>query len=218
MHTWKVLHSSPIALRVTAEGDPAVHYSQPMPGGNEAIDTRTDEQLLDAHRMGDPHAFTDLINRHLDYLWSVALRTSNNPEDAADALQDALFAAHRTADQFRSDSKVTSWLHRIVVNACLDRIRRNKVRKTVPLPEWDVLPIAAAGDDMAVVDLSVSIGRALHALPEGQRAAIVAVDIEGYSVAEAASLLGVAEGTIKSRCARGRLKLAQVLRHLKDPP
>lgn len=186
-----------------------------MAGGNDAVDLHTDEQLLRAHAAGDPGAFTDLINRHLDYLWSVAIRTSQNPEDAADGLQDALLAAHRTAGDFRSDAKVTSWLHRIVVNACLDRIRRNNARRTVPLPEWDVLSIADTADDIAAVDLSVSIGRALHALPEGQRQAIVAVDLEGYSVAEAASLLGVAEGTIKSRCARGRLKLAQVLGHLR---
>ncbi len=195
---------------------PGLHYSQPMPGGNDAIDTRTDEQLLRAHLAGDPHAFTDLINRHLEYLWSVALRASQNPEDAADALQDALFAAHRTAQDFRSDAKVTSWLHRIVVNAGLDRIRRNKVRRTVPLPEWDVTAIADTADELAAVDLSVSIGRALDVLTDGQRAAIVAVDIEGYTVAEAATILGVAEGTIKSRCARGRLKLAQVLGHLRD--
>ncbi len=181
------------------------------------MDLRTDEQLLRAHAAGDQHAFTDLINRHIDYLWSVALRTSRNPEDAADGLQDALLAAHRTAADFRSDAKVTSWLHRIVVNACLDRIRRNNARRTIPLPEWDDLSIADPTDEISSIDLSVSIGRALHVLPEGQRQAIVAVDIEGYSVAEAATLLGVAEGTIKSRCARGRLRLAQVLGHLRTP-
>ncbi|AZZ80469.1 RNA polymerase sigma factor SigM [Gordonia alkanivorans] len=186
-----------------------------MAGGNDAVDLRTDEQLLGAHVAGDPGAFSVLVNRHLDYLWSVAIRTSQNPEDAADGLQDALLAAHRTAADFRSAARVTSWLHRIVVNACLDRIRRNNARRTVPLPEWDVMSIADTTDDIAAVDLSVSIGRALHTLPEGQRQAIVAVDLEGYSVAEAASLLGVAEGTIKSRCARGRLKLAQVLGHLR---
>lgn len=188
-----------------------------MAGGTEAVDLRTDEQLLRAHAAGDQHAFTDLINRHIDYLWSVALRTSRNPEDAADGLQDALLAAHRTAADFRSDAKVTSWLHRIVVNACLDRIRRNNARRTIPLPEWDDLSIADPTDEISSIDLSVSIGRALHVLPEGQRQAIVAVDIEGYSVAEAATMLGVAEGTIKSRCARGRLRLAQVLGHLRAP-
>lgn len=193
-----------------------LHYSQPMAGGTDATETRTDEELLHAHLAGDPDAFPDLIRRHLDYLYSVACRTSQNPEDAADALQDALIAAHRTAHDFRSDAKVTSWLHRIVVNACLDRIRRNRVRRTLPLPDWDVLAIADTNDEIAGVDLSVSIGRALHVLPEGQRAAIVAVDLEGYSVAEAAAILGVAEGTIKSRCARGRLRLAQVLGHLRE--
>ncbi|MEO9330648.1 RNA polymerase sigma factor SigM [Gordonia aurantiaca] len=186
-----------------------------MAGGDNAVELRTDEQLLHAHVAGDPHAFTELVNRHLDYLWSVALRTSRDVEDAADGLQDALLAAHRMAADFRSDAKVTSWLHRIVVNACLDRIRRNNSRRTIPLPEWDDLSIADPADEISSVDLSVSIGRALHSLPEGQRRAIVAVDIEGYSIAEAAALLGVAEGTIKSRCARGRLRLAEVLGHLR---
>ena len=98
-------------------------------------DSRDDETLLAAHVHGDPTAFDILIRRHQSYLWSVACRTSNNAEDAADALQDALFNAHRMAAHFRADARVTSWLHRIVVNSCLDRIRRNKVRATVTLTE-----------------------------------------------------------------------------------
>ncbi|NED62771.1 RNA polymerase sigma factor SigM, partial [Streptomyces sp. SID10244] len=146
----------------------------------------------------------------------LACRTSNNPDDAADALQDALLNAHRMASRFRSDAKVTSWLHRIVVNACLDRIRRNRVRRTVPIPEYDLLPLADDHDQMAAVDLSISIGRALDTLPPDQRAAVIAVDVEGYSVSEAAQRLGVPIGTIKSRCSRGRLRLAQALGHLRE--
>ncbi|GAC66780.1 RNA polymerase sigma factor SigM [Gordonia soli] len=179
-------------------------------------DPRTDEDLLRAHVSGDAGAFTTLIERHQAYLWSLACRTSATPEDAADALQEALLNAHRMAHRFRSDAKVTSWLHRIVVNACLDRIRRNKVRATIPLPEYDVLPLADPRDQMGDVDLSLSIGRALDALTPDQRAAIVAVDIEGYSVAEAAERLGVATGTIKSRCSRGRVRLAELLGHLRQ--
>ncbi|MEE4025471.1 RNA polymerase sigma factor SigM [Gordonia sp. PKS22-38] len=185
-----------------------------MPRGS--IDARSDEDLLLAHVRGDPGAFSALVERHHAYLWSVACRTSDNPDDAADALQDALMNAHRMAEQFRSDAKVTSWLHRIVVNACLDRIRRNRVRLTVPIPEFDVAPLADDRDQMAAVDLSVSIGRALDALPPDQRAAVVAVDVEGLSVKEAAERLGVPIGTVKSRCARGRLRLAQSLGHLRD--
>ncbi len=180
-------------------------------------DGRSDEQLLSAHVAGDEQAFAVLIHRHQNQLWAVARRTSHTSDDAADALQDALFNAHRHAHRFRSDAQVTSWLHRIVVNACLDRIRRNKLRQTVPLPEYDIPAFADPHDPTISVDLRLSIGHALDALPSDQRAAVVAVDVEGYSVSDAAELLGVPTGTIKSRCSRGRAKLAVVLGHLRDP-
>ena len=100
---------------------------------------------------------------------------------------------------------------RFVVNACLDRIRRNRVRPTVPLDD-DVREPRDPSDHYADLDLSMVVERALFTLPPDQRAAIVAVDMEGYSVADAAAALGVPPGTIKSRCARGRQKLAEVLR------
>ncbi|MGV9709850.1 RNA polymerase sigma factor SigM [Gordonia sp. NPDC003424] len=181
-----------------------------------SVDVRSDEDLLRAHVHGDPDAFAILITRHHTYLWSLACRTTENPDDAADALQDALLNAHRMADRFRSDAKVTSWLHRIVVNACLDRIRRNRSRTTVPFPEHDVSSFADERDHMAAVDLSVSIGRALDALPPDQRAVIIAVDVEGYSVSEAAERLGIPVGTVKSRCSRGRVRLAEILGHLRE--
>lgn len=186
-----------------------------MPGGT---DTRTDEALLRAHVDGDPEAFGVLITRHHRRLWSVAYRTSPTPEDAADALQDALLNAHRMAHRFRADARVTSWLHRIVVNACLDRVRRNRSRSTLPLNDRDSLVVADPADHISAVDLSVSIGRALHHLNADQRAAIVAVDIEGYTLADAADLLGVPIGTIKSRCSRGHARLAQLLGHLNENP
>ncbi len=99
---------------------------------------------------------------------------------------------------------------RFVVNACLDRIRRNRVRPTVPLGEETREP-RDPFDRYADVDLSLVVEKALFSLPPDQRAAIVAVDMEGYSVADAAAALGVPVGTIKSRCARGRQKLAVVL-------
>ncbi len=75
-----------------------------------------------------------LLARHRDRLWAVALRTMRNPEDAADALQEAYISAFRRAHTFRGDAKFTTWMHRIVVNACLDRIRRNKARSTDRCP------------------------------------------------------------------------------------
>jgi RNA polymerase sigma-70 factor (ECF subfamily) len=174
---------------------------------------RDDRALLHAHLAGDPYAFNDLVHRHRDRLWAVALRTLGDREEAADALQDALLSAYRAVDRFRGDSAVTTWLHRIVVNACLDRIRRRQARPTVPLPEVDVHPAPLADRDTALV-----VQQALGQLPVEQRAALVLVDVQGYSVAEAAAILGIAEGTVKSRCARGRARLAGLLGYLRNPP
>ncbi|WP_406073778.1 RNA polymerase sigma factor SigM [Micromonospora sp. NBC_01638] len=181
----------------------------------------TDLELLRAHVDGDPHAFAELFHRHRDRLWAVALRTLGDREDAADALQDALLSAHRAAARFRGDSAVTTWLHRIVVNACLDRIRRRQAHPTVPLPDGNraedrsgiggVEPAAPAEDH----DTALVVREALAALPFEQRAALVLVDVQGYPVVEVAHILGVAEGTVKSRCARGRARLAVLLGHLR---
>src|ERR1700759_4544289 len=77
---------------------------------------------------GDADAFGELFRRHRDRLWAVALRTVCDPDEAADALQDAMVSAFRRAADFRGESAVTTWLHRIVVNASLDRLRRRAAR------------------------------------------------------------------------------------------
>ncbi len=176
-------------------------------------DDRTDPELLRAHLDGDRYAFGELVARHRDRLWAVALRTVGDQEEAADALQDALLSAYRAAGRFRGDAAVTTWLHRIVVNACLDRIRRRAVRPTVPLIE-DVGVPARPPD----ADTAMDVAAALAQLPVEQRAALVLVDMHGYPVAEVAAILGVAEGTVKSRCARGRARLAVHLGYLRNPP
>ena len=188
----------------------------------DASDERTDAELLQAHVAGDPQAFGVLFGRHRDRLWAVALRTMGNREDAADGLQDGLIAAYRRAASFRGDAAVTTWLHRVVVNACLDRIRAQRVRRAEPLPD-DVdqhagdhgSPLARPPDDPAEAAVADERRRlvlaALAELPAEQRAALVLVDMEGYPVAEAAEMLGCAVGTVKSRCFRGRARLAELL-------
>lgn len=182
--------------------------------------TPSDADLLAAHVAGDTQAFGLLVERHRDRLWAVALRTMRNRDDAADALQDAYVSAFRRAASFRGDAAVTTWLHRVVVNACLDRIRRNKVRTAVALPD-DVDRVAELGvvddrqDALEIQERRREVLAALGELGADQRAALVLVDMEGYSVEEAASMLGCAPGTVKSRCSRGRAKLAPLLGHLR---
>jgi RNA polymerase sigma-70 factor (ECF subfamily) len=169
--------------------------------------------LLVAHVGGDRYAFEELFYRHHRQLYRLAQITSRNHDDAADALQDAMLSAHRSAPSFRHDASVSSWLYRIVVNACLDRLRRNKAHAVTPL-EDDVCHL---GDPTPRVDTTLVVERALLRLPVEQRAVVVAVDMQGYSVAETARLLGVPEGTVKSRCSRARAKLAKALEYFDDP-
>jgi RNA polymerase sigma-70 factor (ECF subfamily) len=177
-----------------------------------------DAALLRAHVAGDREAFGELVRRHRDRLWAVALRTLGDREEAADALQDALLSAYRGAERFRGDSAVTTWLHRIVVNACLDRLRRKQARPTVPLPETESAAFVARTASRPDLDTAMVVHAALAQLPAEQRVALVLLDMQGYSVAEIADLLGVAEGTVKSRCARGRARLAVILGHLRREP
>lgn len=180
---------------------------------------RTDEELLADHVEGDAQAFEELFLRHRHRLWAVALRTMGNPDDAADALQEALISAFRRAPSFRGQSAVTTWLHRIVVNACLDRIRRNQVRRVDALPDDIDRDESLATDEdhdeiVVAADVRDDVAEALGQISPDQRAALILVDMQGYSIEEAASMLGCATGTIKSRCSRGRARLAPLVAHL----
>lgn len=197
--------------------------------------SRTDADLLAAHVAGEADAFAELFARHRERLWAVALRTTGNSEDAADGLQDGMVAAYRRAASYRGTAAVTTWLHRVVVNACLDRLRAARVRRTEPLPD-DLdeyggrgSPAAAHGASGGAVDGTAPenpadlaeqgerrerVLAALRTLPEEQRAALVLVDMEGYPVAQVAMMLECRVGTVKSRCARGRARLARALADL----
>lgn len=174
---------------------------------------RTDQELLAAHAAGDRHAFEYVVRRHERRMWAVALRTMRDPDDAADAVQDALVNAYRAVSTFRGDAEVSTWLHRIVVNACLDRLRR--ARPTAELPDDDAMAdtqLAVAPDEVSRLEDRLRLRAALDALPQAQRLAVLLVDVEGFSITETADLLGVAGGTVKSRCSRGRAALAAWLR------
>ncbi|MCW2936039.1 MAG: polymerase sigma factor SigM [Actinomycetia bacterium] len=181
----------------------------------------TDAELLRRHVAGDSDAFSRLFLRHRDRLWAVALRTACDPEDAADALQEAMISAFRRAADFRGESAVTTWLHRIVVNAAVDRLRRRPGRN--PYGQG-----AEAGPDSQTADgphmlpysvesaeLRLDVDAALRKLPHQQRTALVLVDMLGYPVADVSEMLGVSVGTVKSRCARGRARLLPYLSHLR---
>ena len=180
-----------------------------------AYDGVSDQELLTRHVEGDADAFGEIVRRHRDRLWAVALRTLGDREEAADAVQDALVSAYRAAHTFRGQSAVTTWLHRITVNACLDRARKAASRKTAPVDDTERLeqllePHESASAPAERNDLHRQLIEAMGTLPPDQRAALVLVDMQGYPVAEAARILDVPTGTVKSRA-----RLLPLLTHLR---
>ena len=186
-----------------------------MPGGNG--ERPSDAELLGRHVAGDSEAFGELFRRHRDRLWAVALRTVCDPDEAADALQDAMVSAFRRAADFRGESAVTTWLHRIVVNAALDRLRRKAVRPAVSAADEQAFEalVAPGSDPARAADARLDVDAALRILPPQQRAALVLVDMLGYPVNDAAVILNTSVGTVKSRCARARARLLPHVAHLR---
>jgi RNA polymerase sigma-70 factor, ECF subfamily len=159
---------------------------------------QTDADLLRSHAEGDSEAFGHLYARHRDRLHGVARRIVG--DDAEDVLHDAMISAFRRAACFRGHSAVGTWLHRIVVNAARDCARRRplvaEADETVPCP----VPHRS--------DNKQELRWAGRVLSRGQQQAILLMDIYGYSADEAAQVLGVSPGTVKSRASRGRARLA----------
>ena len=149
-----------------------------------------------------------------------------SPEEAADALQDALISASRRAGQYRGDAAVLTWLHRIVVNCCLMRLRSRKRKPTVPiddlLPTFDetghhsrrVVPWSnKAEDNVMAAETREQVRACMNRLPDHYRTVILLRDIEGYDTQETAELLGISRESAKIRLHRAR----QALRTLLEP-
>ena len=186
-----------------------------------ARDSVSDHDLLARHVAGDPDAFGELVRRHRDRLWAVALRTLGDREEAADAVQDALVSAYRAAHTFRGQSAVTTWLHRITVNACLDRARKAASRKTSPVDDTERLeqllePHESASAPAERNDLHRELlrGPRVPSRPTSAPPSSSSTCRATPSPRPRASST-CPTGTVKSRCARGRARLLPLLTHLR---
>jgi RNA polymerase sigma-70 factor, ECF subfamily len=165
-----------------------------------------DEELVRRAQKGDRFAFERLVEQHEQRLYTLAARVLGSREDAADAVQEALVRAWLALPKFRGDARFSTWLYRIVVNAAHDMRPKRREMPTDELPEP-----ADPRDRFAEQELSGELQRALDALDESYRVAVVLYDVLGCSYAEIAEMTGVAEGTVKSRIFRGRSELAERL-------
>lgn len=154
--------------------------------------------------MTDLHA---LIAAHDRSLRALAFRLLGDREGMDDVLQEAYAKAFRGVARFRGEAAASTWLYRIVYNACLDELRRRERRRTEPLGAE-----VAAADPFAASEAWADLAAALASLPVEERAAVLLVDADGYDYASAARVLGVPEGTIASRLSRARASLRAALR------
>ncbi len=170
---------------------------------------------------GDTEAVTELYKRHERRAYNLALRTLGNPWDAADVTQEAFIKAFRNLGGFKGEALFSTWLHRIVVNAAYDHLRRQRpdpmdaeILDDISGPAGTAVIVGSSrgGIDPAIDGLSDPLRGALMDLNEGFRFAVVLCDLLGFPYGEAAEILGVQEGTIKSRIFRAREALAASLR------
>ena len=164
-----------------------------------------ERELIRRAQKGDRFAFELLAERHQAKLMTLAARMLGSHADAADAVQETLLRAWIALPRFRGEAQLSTWLYRIALNAVHDV--RAKSRPASELPET----LAEPRDRVAQAELSGDLQRALDTIDADFRAAVLLVDVLGTPYAEAADLLGVAEGTVKSRVFRGRRELAALL-------
>jgi RNA polymerase sigma-70 factor, ECF subfamily len=198
------------------------------PGRPPRREDTTDEQLLVAYGSGEDResAFTELVERYERRVYGICHRYFGERTDAEDATQEAFLRIARGAATFTGDSKLSTWIYRVTINACHDLARKRARRPQTPVA--DVVATADAhlrhealgwdhGDPAISTERTAEIQMALLGLDEVSRALLILVALEGASYGEAAAALDLPVGTAKSRVHRARAKLAEILAGTADP-
>ena len=184
--------------------------------------TRKEEAaLVQRIQNGDADAFAVLMEEYQKKVYLLALRTVGNQQDAEDMTQEAFLRAYRSIHSFRGDSKLSVWLYRLTTNLCIDLLRSRGRKPTVSLTVEDSdedtqeLDVTDERYDPEEIfqrrELQRAVQRGLAALPEDYRVILVLRELEGLSYAEIGEVLGLEEGTVKSRLFRARKKLCEFL-------
>lgn len=168
-----------------------------------------DQRLVRRAQAGDRDAFAQLVGAERQRLFTLAARELGSAADAEDAVQEALIRAWRALPRFRGDASFATWMYRICLNAIADQ--RSRRARGAGAPLEDVPEPADPRDLIVASELSTALQDALAGLEETYRTPVLLYDVLGRSYGEIAAVLGVAEGTVKSRIFRGRAELARLL-------
>ena len=172
---------------------------------------------MDFYQAGDSEALGFLLKRLRPRMDQVVRSKILDRELANDALQEACITIFKSANSFRGDSKVFTWIYRLLVNACIDQLRKEKIRSSQNVDDEILLTTEdsrASFEEQTSSELVIRL--AMKELTTDQREAISLVWIDGFTVEETSEILGIPLGTVKSRCDRGKKALAVLLREL-DP-
>ncbi|GAA4916720.1 RNA polymerase sigma-70 factor (ECF subfamily) [Actinomycetospora succinea] len=181
----------------------------PAAGAADVTLVPTDTFLVDRARVGDREAYAALVHRHRDRVYRVALQVLGCPADADDVAQDVVIHLATALERFDGTAAFTTWLHRVVVNRCLNHRRAH--RPTSEITE-SAHPRSRGPEHAVVTAAEVAAGlRAVAALPDELRVPLVLVQLEGMSYRQAAAVTGVSEATVRGRLARARYRLASAM-------
>lgn len=174
-----------------------------------------DRALVNAFLAGNESAFNEIMLAHEDRVFSLCLRIMRTRESALDAVQETFITVFRKAHLYNGESAFSTWLYRVATNTCYDQLRKQKRRRTEAIPEGREVVDPTAEDDYLAIELRPDLTDALSKLPEEFRSAVVLSDLEGFPLAEVATMLDIPVGTVKSRIFRGRKLLAENLRNFR---
>ena len=183
----------------------------------------TEQDLVALAKKGDQDAFSQLVEANQNKIYSLALRMTGSPEDGADLAQEAFLRAWRSLPSFQEESSFSTWLYKLTSNLCIDFLRKEKRRKAVAITvslddDQDESPPVEVPDHRFTPEAEVerrelrsAMSRALKTMSEDHRQILILREVEGLSYTEIAQLLDVEEGTVKSRLARARISLRNIL-------
>jgi RNA polymerase sigma-70 factor (ECF subfamily) len=177
----------------------------------ETFTGQPERQLLRLAADGDARAIRTLYDRYAPRVYAVVRRIAADDDLAQDYAQEAWIRAIRALPTFRGDSRFSTWLHRIAVNAALQALRKAEARTKREGPAPEDVPIPPSHGDSL---LQKRLERALDELPEGMRQVLILHDVEGYTHEEIGDVLGVTSGTSKSQLFKARAKMRALLENL----
>lgn len=170
--------------------------------------------LLKKSRQGDLPSFRQLYELYAKAMYNICLRMLNDREDAEDVLQDAFVQVYKNLSQFRGEASVGAWIKRIVVNQCLNHLRKKKFRWE-PLAQLEMQE--EEGINEAEFEWTVSrVNEAIRQLPDGYRLVLSLYLFEDYSHKEIAQFLGISESTAKTQYMRAKEKVRQLMRQRRN--